>query len=118
MHILVIDDDPLAGEMTAAVIESLGYETLLASDAVDAMEQLDTHDDIGLIVSDHFMPLISGVELLHTLREQNVTLPFILLSGENPSAALAQTPGLTACLQKDADMEEVLTHTLRQALTP
>jgi CheY-like chemotaxis protein len=118
MHILVIDDDPLAGEMTAAVIESLGYATLLTSNAMDAMEQLGQRNDIGVIVSDHFMPLISGVELLNTLREQNVTLPFVLLSGDPPNEALAQTPGLTACLQKDADMADVLARTLRQALTP
>lgn len=118
MRILVIDDDPLAGEMTTAIIESLGYATLLASDAMEAMEQLDIHGDIGLIVSDHFMPLISGMELFHTLREQGVTLPFILLSGEDPHGKLDKTPGLTACLQKDADMENVLERTLRQALTP
>jgi len=33
MHILVIDDDALAGEMTAAILDQLGHATLLVDNA-------------------------------------------------------------------------------------
>lgn len=116
MHILVVDDDPLAGEMTAALLESQGHETLLANDAMEAVDQLDTHSDIGLIVSDMHMPLISGLTLLAMLREQDNQLPFILLSGDTPDAALRQTPGLNACLSKDAELADNLEAAVKQAL--
>ncbi|MBL1269105.1 MAG: response regulator [Halomonas sp.] len=117
MHILVVDDDPLAGEMTAALLESQGHEPLLANDAMEAVEQLDTHsDDIQLIVSDMHMPLVSGIALLAMLREQGNHLPFILLTGDTPDAALQQTPGLNACLRKDAELAWNLEVAVRQAL--
>lgn len=116
MHILVIDDDPLAGEMTAALLEFQGHTTLLANDAMDATQQLDAHDNIALIVSDMHMPLINGIELLAMLREQGVTLPFILLTGDTPDDTLRRTPGLSACLQKDAALEETLQQAVSQAL--
>ncbi|OJA05707.1 response regulator [Halomonas sp. QHL1] len=116
MHILVVDDDPLAGEMTAALLESQGHEPLLANDAMEAVEQLDTHSDIKLIVSDMHMPLVSGLALLAMLREQDNHLPFILLTGDTPDAALRQTPGLAACLCKDAELAWNLEAAVKKAL--
>ncbi len=116
MHILVVDDDPLAGEMTAALLESQGHEPLLANDAMEAVEQLDAHSDIKLIVSDMHMPLVSGLALLAMLREQDNHLPFILLTGDIPDAALRRTPGLSACLSKDAELASSLAAAVNQAL--
>lgn len=117
MHILVVDDDPLAGEMTAALIESQGYETLIAFDAMGAVEQMDAHSDIGLIVSDMHMPLVSGLDLLAMLREQDNDLPFILLTGDVPDIELRQTPGLHACLSKDAELASNLEAAIKHALS-
>ena len=116
MYILVVDDDPLAGEMTAALLESQSHHTLLANDAMEALEQLDAHSDIKLIVSDMHMPLVSGLELLEMLREQDNHLPFILLTGDTPDATLRQTPGLSACLRKDAELDWNLDNAVKQAL--
>ncbi len=116
MRILVVDDDPLAGEMTGALLEFQGHDVLLANDAMEATSQLDAHDDIAMIVSDMHMPLINGIELLHMLREQGVMLPFILLTGDTPDESLRQAPGLSACLQKDAALDTSLEHAVAHAL--
>ncbi|HSP31540.1 MAG TPA: response regulator [Halomonas sp.] len=116
MHILVVDDDPLAGEMTAALLEAQGHSTLLANDAMEAVDQLDTHSDIGRMVSDMHLPFISGLALLDMLREQNNSLPFILLTGDTPDEAMRQTPSLNACLCKDAELMFTLAQAVNQAL--
>ncbi|RBI67709.1 response regulator [Vreelandella sulfidaeris] len=116
MHILVVDDDPLAGEMIAALLESQGHTASLACDAMEAVDQLDTRHDIGLIISDMHMPLISGLALLAMLREQDNHLPFILLTGDTPDEALCRTPGLSACLSKDAELASSLAAAVNQAL--
>lgn len=117
MRILVVDDDPLAGEMTSALLEAHGYGTLIADNAMDAIEQLEAVSDIALIVSDMYMPLIDGLELLATLREQQLTLPFILLTGDRVETDQATLPaGLTASLSKDADLESTLLLAVNQAL--
>ncbi|PRY64179.1 response regulator receiver domain-containing protein [Vreelandella songnenensis] len=115
MRILVVDDDSLAGEITAAYLEALGHEPVIALDAMEAASQLDTLSDIALIVSDMHMPLINGLALLEMLREQGITLPFILLTGDEPPTNATQQPGLTACLQKSADLDVTLAHAIEQA---
>lgn len=115
MRILVVDDDPLAGEISAAYLEALGHEPVIANDAMEAVSRLDDTPDIALIVSDMHMPLIDGLALLEMLREQGVTLPFILLTGDAPPPDAAQQPGLSACLQKDADLDTGLAHAIDQA---
>ncbi|WP_447555150.1 response regulator [Vreelandella sp. EE22] len=116
MQVLVVDDDSLAGEMTAAIMASQHYQPILASNAMEAVTQLEEHPDIALIVSDMYMPLINGLELCAMLREQGLTLPFVLLTGNVPKDALTDTPGLTACLQKNADLAQTLGQTAAQAL--
>lgn len=116
MKILVVDDDALAGEMTAAVLESLGHEAVLADNGIDAAERLEADSAIALIVSDMNMPLLSGIELFRELRAQGSTLPFILLTGDEPAGLLAQEPRLDACLTKDFTLEERLPALLAEVL--
>ncbi len=108
MRILVVDDDPLAGEMAAALLEEAGHECLLAENGVDALEMLTGADGLGLVVSDMNMPLLSGLDLFQELRERGIGIPFVLLSGDDPEPLLAREPGLAACLLKDDSLEETL----------
>jgi CheY-like chemotaxis protein len=108
MQILVVDDDALACEMTAAVVESAGHEVLMAENAIEAMEKLAASPEIGMVISDMNMPLMSGIELFREMRSQGIKLPFILLTGDDPARLLLEEPALDACLTKDYSMEETL----------
>ncbi len=108
MQILVVDDDQLAGEMTTAVLEDCGYTIFQAENAIEGMQVLNQQPSIELIVSDLNMPLINGIEFYRELREQGQKLPFILLTGDNPEALLAEEPGLNACVMKDFTMQDSL----------
>ncbi|OQX15206.1 MAG: response regulator [Desulfobulbaceae bacterium A2] len=116
MRILVVDDDTIAGEMTVAVLEELGHEAILAGDGVDAVGRINTDDGLEMIISDMNMPLVSGIDLFHALREQGCTLPFILLTGDEPEALLALEPRIDACLTKDFSLGEVLPQVLNEVL--
>lgn len=108
MHILVVDDDLLAAELTGMVLEEAGHSTVLAENAMDASAQLDSDPGIELVISDLNMPLVSGLEFLRELRSQGVTLPFILLSGDDAESLRDSEPGLTDCLLKDELLGENL----------
>ena len=116
MNILVVDDDPLAAAMVAAVLEGLGHTVLQAENAIDAAEQLNAHSDIALVVSDMNMPMVSGIDLFRELRAQGNLLPFILLTGDAPEGLLAQEPRLDACLTKDFSLDEALPQVIAQVL--
>lgn len=116
MKILVVDDDPLAAEMTSAILEAVGYQPLIAENAVEGMEILGSSGNIALIVSDLNMPLISGVDFFHELREQGNQTPFILLTGDSTDNLAERIPGLAGCLTKDYDLPETLPHVVSQLL--
>ena len=59
MRILIVDDDSLAGEIAAAILEETGHECLLAENGVEALEKLDEEPAIELVVSDLNTPLLS-----------------------------------------------------------
>ena len=116
MQILVVDDDALASEMIAAVLDDNGHQVYHAENAIDALELLNFHSNIELVVSDMNMPLVSGVELFRELKSQGRNLPFILLTGDNPAKAWAEEPAIDACIMKDFSMEETLPATLAKVM--
>lgn len=112
MHVLVIDDDALAGELTAAVLEELGHTTVLADSAAAGLDALAQQPPPGLIVCDLHMPGTSGLALFRQLRAGGVALPFVMLSADDPQAVLRQESALDACVLKDFDIAERLQRAL------
>ena len=121
MRILVVDDDPFAAEMTAAILEGLGHDAVLAASGAEALEILSAGPGpgpgIGLIISDMNMPLLDGIGLFRETRARGLIQPFVLLTGDDPSGRLAGEPGLDACLMKDFDLEDRLSQVLAAVLT-
>ncbi len=114
MRILIVDDDPFAGQMVAAILEELGHAPVVCENAADAVHALAEDAAIELIVSDMNMPLISGVDLFRELRAQGCSLPFVLLSADDPGTLLAIEPGLDGCVMKDGALETALAGALAQ----
>lgn len=107
-QILVVDDDPMAAEMVLAILEECGLEAQAVESGIDALEFCLNQSAPDLIISDMNMPLMTGLELFHALREQGLNRPFVLLTGDDPSQYQNQAPDLAACLMKDADLFERL----------
>lgn len=116
MHILVVDDDALAGEMIVVVLEGLGHDPLLVENGVQAMEELASNTSIELVISDLNMPLVSGIDLFREIRSQGLGMPFILLTGDDPDGPRQQEPKLDACLLKDFSLEETLPKIIAEVL--
>ncbi len=109
MRILIVDDDPFAGELAGAILESEGHDCQLADSGLDALERLgETPDAFDVIISDMHMPLVSGLDLFSEIQTRGLRVPFVLLTGDDPAPLQAQAPGLAACLMKDASLESSL----------
>src|SRR5690554_3502761 len=117
MEILVVDDDQLAAEMTGAVLEACGYTVFQAENAIEGMQVLNQQPAIELIISDLNMPLINGIEFYRELNEQGNALPFILLTGDDPDALLAEEPRLSACVMKDFTLQDSLPAAINAVMT-
>ncbi len=116
MQILVVDDDPFAGELITLTLEALDYEVIMAEHALAALELLQPAHQIELVISDMNMPMVSGIELFQTLRAQGIDLPFILLTGDDPAPLQQQEPALNACLLKDFSLDETLPQVIEQVM--
>jgi CheY-like chemotaxis protein len=80
-RVLVVDDDPLLLETTAAILHSFGYSVRTAEDGFVALAILrEVLPDI--ILTDLRMPGMSGFELLSIVRRRFPHIPTIAISGE------------------------------------
>lgn len=119
-HVLVVDDN----STNLLVTEKLLRRTRIQTDTADSGEMclrmtLQTHYDV--ILMDHMMPGMDGIECLHALRSQTGGLcretPVVVLTANAGSddEALYRSEGFDAYLQKPV-VVEMLEETLLQLL--
>ena len=62
--ILVVEDNAEVADVTASLVEQLGYQTLRAENATEALNRLQRGDKIDLVFSDVVMPgSMNGIAL-------------------------------------------------------
>jgi len=81
MVVLAVDDDALVLTNTVAMLEDLGHRPVAASSAAEALEILKERSDVDLIITDHVMPRMTGLQLTQVVRKQRPDLPIILATG-------------------------------------
>jgi signal transduction histidine kinase/ActR/RegA family two-component response regulator len=81
VNVLVVDDDPLISFSTAAMLDDLGHVVTESYSAASALEILRAGAKIDLIVTDHAMPHMTGLELASIIREEWPWIPVVLASG-------------------------------------
>ena len=113
-RILVVDDDSDILLLNAAVLKQSGYQVDTAEDGEAGWKALHAvsfaPDSYDLLITDHDMPGISGLDLIKKLRAARMELPFIMATGKLPALELAQCPWLqpAATLLKPYTIEELL----------
>jgi DNA-binding response OmpR family regulator len=81
-EVLLVDDNPLQLKVREAVLRNAGFQVRIATTAESALSLLRAlADRIGVVVTDHVMPVCSGSEMVRTIRAENDWLPIIVLSG-------------------------------------
>ncbi|NPB09093.1 MAG: response regulator [Thermodesulfobacteria bacterium] len=81
-RVLLVDDEFTILELLKQFFEAQGFEVLTASSAREALELFRKHEDIVLVISDFYLPNITGDALLREIRRENPEVPVILCSGE------------------------------------
>ncbi|WP_114226911.1 MULTISPECIES: PAS domain S-box protein [Sphingomonas] len=77
---LVIDDEELVRCSTAEMLAELGYDTIQAASAEDAL-RIFGERNIDLLVTDHLMPGMTGVELARQVSERRPNTKILIVSG-------------------------------------
>jgi CheY-like chemotaxis protein len=79
--ILAVDDDSLVLTNTAAMLDDLGHEVIVASSGKEGLEILRGRPDIDLIISDEVMPGMTGSQFAEMVRGAHPDLPIVITSG-------------------------------------
>ena len=108
-RILVVDDEATIRMSLVEALTAEGYEVEDAETGEDALARCHA-DDFDLLVTDLKLPGISGLEVLTALRNQNRTLPVILMTayGEVDTAVAAMREGAYDYINKPFKQEELL----------
>ncbi len=115
--ILVVDDDEFTAELTGMILESEGYDVVIAVGGLEALEKMAGNPAISMVVSDMNMPFIDGVQLFAELREQGFIQPFVLLTGEEAAPLRLANPGMDGVLTKDEDLQDALPEMVESLLS-
>ena len=79
-RILFVDDEETLRVLGKALLEHLGYEVVLATNGLEAVEVYQ-HKKIDIVITDISMPEMSGVELFRCIQELDPSAVVILCSG-------------------------------------
>ena len=101
--ILFVDDDPLIAMSTTEMLEDLGHRVIGATSGLHALDILKSGQPIDLMVTDHVMPGMTGIELAAKSREVRPSLPILLATGyaELPEGTQVDLPRLAKPYHQD-----------------
>jgi PAS domain S-box-containing protein len=101
--ILFVDDDPLIAMSTTEMLEDLGHRVIPANSGRHALEILKSGEPLDLMMTDHVMPGMTGIELAAASREVRPALPILLATGyaELPEGSQPDLPRLAKPYHQD-----------------
>jgi PAS domain S-box-containing protein len=111
--ILVVDDEPdletLLRQKFRQKIRQKKIEIIFASNGVEALEKLESHPDIDVVLTDIYMPKMDGLTLLAKLREKAATVEVIIISayGDLDNIRAAMNRGAFDFLTKPIDFHDL-----------
>ena len=109
-RVLVVDDSKEIRDFLAEyVLEPKGFQVLTASDGLMGLE-MAISERPDLMITDQQMPQLTGLELLTKLREHNIDLPTILMTGQGSeeTAVAAFRLGIRDYIIKPFDAQELI----------
>jgi DNA-binding NtrC family response regulator len=109
LPILIVDDDAGQRSLLETFLRSRGYRTETAGSGREALQMLAAKK-FAMMISDVRMPGISGIETLRRVRQEQPTLPVLLVTAfaDIRSAVAAMRDGAVNYLAKPIDLDELI----------
>lgn len=110
-RVLIAEDEPTILRITLRFLNLSGYEAEGAEDGEVAWQALN-RERFDLLITDHGMPRLSGIELVKRLRTARMDLPVIMVSAMMPTLELDRHPWL--CVRARVQKPYSVTHLLER----
>lgn len=94
MTVLVVEDNPISSKVFEHTLDKHGYETLTAHDGDQALELLESHAEIELIITDIVMPNTNGIELVRKIKDRSEwsEIPILVCTSVKPYNLMNSIP--------------------------
>jgi len=104
-----IDDDPTAGDLFRRFARNKNYDIHVFKNPIDALQDIRENSS-DLIVTDLSMPGMSGLDLLESIRQTDIEVPVIMITGfsTEDNAIKALRLGATDFIKKPYDADELI----------
>ena len=79
--VLIVDDDPALLEVLGELVSIWGYAPVQASCPDEAMRIFESDPEIQLVISDHGMSPLTGIQMIARLRQTDRRFEAILFTG-------------------------------------
>lgn len=108
-RILVVDDEAAVRQSLRTLLQSAGYDVVVADDAFDALALFDDEPP-ALTITDLTMPGMHGLDLLMCIRQRNPHAPVVVMTAcsEVDTAVEAMRAGALDYLVKPLDLDRLL----------
>ncbi|MEK7684271.1 MAG: response regulator [Verrucomicrobiota bacterium] len=89
-RILIVDDNEVFCSLIACLLVKLGYQVKTAGTAAEAKAVM-RETSVDLVLLDHILPDLDGLDLLAILRIDYPDLPIIMMTGQDLDEGLMQS---------------------------
>ena len=79
-RVMIADDEKAVRTLLSRMLKKEGFQVITAVDGDEAWQRMRNHD-IDLLITDVRMPGRSGDDLLRTLRDEQPSVPVVLMTG-------------------------------------
>ncbi len=106
-----IDDDATAGDLFRRFARGTDFDIQVFRDPIKALHDIKSSGS-DLVITDLSMPGMSGLELLESIRQIDIEVPVIMITGfsTEDNAIKALKLGATDFIKKPYDVESLLAH--------
>ncbi|MCP4969784.1 MAG: response regulator [Arcobacter sp.] len=80
LKLLFVDDEKVLLDIITDTFVKLDTNFLTASNGKEALDLINSNNDISVIVTDINMPIMNGLEMMKVLNESNNEIPVIFMS--------------------------------------
>ena len=115
--VLVADDEADVRELAEEMLRLLGCDVITAKDGLEALEQIDRHPEIRVLLLDLTMPRLSGEETIDEVHRRRPDVAVVVSSGHDERETMRRLAGknVAGFLPKPFRLEQVEA-TLKAAL--
>jgi DNA-binding NtrC family response regulator len=80
-HVLFVDDDEQLTWLGEQMLQNLGYRVTTAQSGQQALQALQADPTVQVLVTDHLMPRLTGLQLAQEALRLRPGLPIVLTTG-------------------------------------